>query len=223
MSKRPAIGYIRVSTSMQVESGHSLDAQRQAITSYCSLYDLDLVDIEADEGLSAKTLERPGLTRALARMEEGEAGMLVVVKLDRLTRSVADLGELLSNYFGEGGFDLASVSEKIDTTSAAGRLTLNILTSVAQWEREVISERISTAMQHMRSEGKFTGHAPYGMRVGDDGVHLVEDEDELEVLKVIRAKRSEGLSLRGLADWLNGAGYENRGRSWNHMSVRSKL
>ena len=51
----------------------------------------------------------------------------------------------------------------------------------------------------------------------------VEDEDELEVLKVIRAKRSEGLSLRGLADWLNGAGYENRGRSWNHMSVRSKL
>ena len=218
-----AIGYTRVSTTMQVESGHSLDAQHQAITSYCSLYGLELVDIVADEGVSGKTLERPGLARALERLDAGEAGMLVVVKLDRLTRSVADLGALLSDYFGEGRHDLASVSEKIDTTSAAGRLTLNILTSVAQWEREVISERISTAMQHMKTQGKRTGYIPFGQKLAADGVHLVPDEDEVEVLEVIRARRAEGLSLRGLADWLNANGYTNRGNPWNHTAVRNKL
>ena len=170
----PAIGYIRVSTSMQADTGHSLAAQSRHIEQYCDLYDLDLVGIEADEGISGKTLERPGLQAALEQLEEGAAGLLVVVKLDRLTRSVRDLGVLLETYFTDGAYDLASVSEKIDTTTASGRLTLNILTSVAQWEREIISERISTAMQHMKAEGKRTGYIPFGMQLADDGVHLVD-------------------------------------------------
>jgi DNA invertase Pin-like site-specific DNA recombinase len=223
MTRHRAIGYVRVSTTMQVESGHSLDAQRKSIADYCELYGLELVDVEADEGLSASNLERPGLTRALERLDAGDAGMLVVVKLDRLTRSVADLGALLSDHFGEGGHDLASVNEKIDTTSAGGRLTLNILTSVAQWEREVISERISTAMQHMKTQGKRTGYIPFGQKLAADGVHLVPDNDEVEVLEIIRARRAEGLSLRGLADWLNANGYTNRGNPWNHTAVRNKL
>lgn len=218
-----ALAYTRVSTSMQVEGGHSLAAQAEAIRKYCELYELELVDLVADEGASAKTLDREGLQSVLTRLEEGEADMLVVYKLDRLTRSVADLGTLLDRYFKEGGFELASVVEKIDTTTSGGRLTLNILTSVAQWEREVISERISSAMQHMKREGKRTGYIPFGMQLAEDGVHLMEHEKEQRVLKLIREKRKQGLSLRQIATWLNLEQIANRGRLWSAMTVRSKL
>tara|TARA_B100000686_G_C16557675_1_gene846085 strand:+ start:56 stop:718 length:663 start_codon:yes stop_codon:yes gene_type:complete len=217
-----AIAYTRVSTTMQVEAGHSLAAQAEAIRKYCELYDLELTDLVSDEGASAKTLDRPGLQSVLERLDAGEANMLVVYKLDRLTRSVADLGTLLDGYFKEGGFELASVVEKIDTTTSGGRLTLNILTSVAQWEREVISERISSAMQHMKREGKRTGYIPFGMKLSEDGVHLIDDQEE-EVLELIYMKRDEKMSLRQLARWLNAQGMTNRGRPWSTMTVRSKL
>lgn len=218
-----AIAYTRVSTSMQVEGGHSLAAQAEAIRKYCELYELELVDLVADEGASAKTLDREGLQSVLTRLEEGEGQMLIVYKLDRLTRSVADLGTLLDRYFKEGAFELASVIEKIDTTTSGGRLTLNILTSVAQWEREVISERISTAMQHMKREGKRTGYVPFGMKLAKDGVHLVEHDDEQRVLQLIRTKRKENMSLRQLATWLNKQSITNRGKPWSAMTVHSKL
>ena len=99
----------------------------------------ELVGIEVDAGLSAKTLDRPGLQSALSKLDAGEAQALIVLKLDRLTRRVADLDTLIERYFGSR-FTLMSVSEQIDTSSAAGRLVLNVLTSVAQWERETTSE-----------------------------------------------------------------------------------
>ena len=97
---------------------------------YAELYDLDLVEIIVDPGESAKTLDRPGLTRARQALRRGHAQALLVVKLDRLTRSVRDLGHLLEHDFGPDGAALLSVSENIDTRSAAGRLVLNVLASV---------------------------------------------------------------------------------------------
>jgi len=126
-----AVGYIRVSTDEQASSGVSLDAQKAKLEAYASLYDIELVDIEVDAGASAKTLNRPGLQSAVARCESGEAQALIVVKLDRLTRRVADLDTLIERYFGNR-FALMSVSEQVDTRTAAGRLVLNVLTSVAQ-------------------------------------------------------------------------------------------
>jgi site-specific DNA recombinase len=221
--KIKAVAYTRVSTTMQVDTGHSLAAQSEAIRAYCNLYDIELVELYTDEGLSARTLERPGLTSALERLKLKEASMLIVYKLDRLTRSVADLGTLLDTHFKEGAFELASVVEKIDTTTPGGRLTLNILTSVAQWEREVISERISTAMQHMKREGKRTGYIPFSMKLAEDGVHLIRDDQEQSVLELIRTKRAEKMSLRKIATWLNEQEILNRGRAWNAVTINSKL
>jgi transcriptional regulator of NAD metabolism len=82
--------------------------------------------------------------------------------------------------------------------------------------------RVSTTM-HMKTQGKRTGYIPFGKKLADDGVHLVPDEEEVEVLEVIRARRAEGLSLRAFADGLNANGYTNRGNSWNHTAVRNKL
>jgi hypothetical protein len=113
----------------------SLHAQRAKVTAYAKLYDLELAEVTVDAGESAKHLDRPGLQRALGMLKRGEADALLVVKLDRLTRSVRDLGHLVEKYFAPGKAALLSVGEQIDTRSAAGRLVLNVLASVSQWER----------------------------------------------------------------------------------------
>ncbi len=120
-----AVGYIRVSTEDQAMTGVSLPAQRAKLEAYASLYGLELVRIEVDDGVSAKTLERPALRRALATVDRGEADGLLIAKLDRLSRSVADWDRLIDGYFGErAGKQLWSVADSIDTRTAAGRLVL---------------------------------------------------------------------------------------------------
>lgn len=171
-----AIGYIRVSTDKQADHGISLDAQRAKVEAYASLYDLNLVEVIVDAGASTKTLDRPRLQKALALLKSGKADALIVVKLDRLTRSVADLGTLVEKHFQKAA--LLSVAEQIDTRSAAGRLVLNVLASVAQWEREAIGERTSAAMQHLKSQGKRVGHIPFDSCLAADGVHLEQDTTE---------------------------------------------
>jgi len=218
--RRRIVAYIRVSTDKQAEHGVSLDAQRAKVEQYAALYDLELVAVEVD-ALSAKTTAaRPALARALAMLDAGTADGLLVVKLDRLTRSVRDLGDLIESYFGSRGAALISVSENVDTRTAAGRLVLNVLASVGQWEREAIGERTSAAMQHKKAAGETTGTAPYGYRVAADGVRLEEDAAEQRALALVRDLRAEGLSLRAIGDRLTAAGCTPRtGRSWHPQTV----
>ncbi len=220
MTKR-AIGYVRVSTDQQADSGVSLEAQREKVESYCELYGFDLVRIEADEGASASTLDRDGMQSALEALDAGEADALVVVKLDRLTRSVRDLDALLCRYFADGDHALVSVAEQVDTTTATGRMILNVLMSVSQWEREVIGERTSDALQHKKAKGEYTGgKVPYGYRLDDDGVTLVEDDAEQEVVAAALEARAAGLSLRRTAALLNDEGFSTRtGGDFNHTAV----
>jgi site-specific DNA recombinase len=199
-----AVAYIRVSTEKQADAGVSLEAQQAKVRAYASLYDLELVDVVVDAGVSAKTLDRPGLSRVLSMVKRGEVDAVVVVKLDRLTRSVADLGELVERYFQRAA--LLSVSEQIDTRTAAGRLVLNVLASVAQWEREAIGERTSAALQHKRAKGERVGSVPYGYALAADGVRLVEVESEQAVVREARTLRASGLSLRQVAARLAGRG-----------------
>jgi DNA invertase Pin-like site-specific DNA recombinase len=162
------IGYIRVSTDMQAQEGVSLDVQRAKLQAYCTIQDLTLIEVIADEGQSAKTLDRPGLRRALGMLDRGEADGLIIPKLDRLTRSVKDLAELCDRYFREGKpWRLLSVSDAIDTRSAGGMLVLNVLMSVAQWEREAIGERTREGLRHLKQQGVTLGGAPYGWRYSE--------------------------------------------------------
>src|SRR2546427_13295599 len=168
MAATRTVVYCRVSTDKQADRGVSLDAQQAKAKAYAELYGLDIVDLVIDAAASAKTLARPGLERALGLLKAGKAGALLVVKLDRVTRSVADLGKLVERYFAPGKAALLSVGEQIDTRSAGGRLVLNVL--VSQWEREAIGERTSAALQHKASRGEYTGGTvPYGYRLAADG------------------------------------------------------
>lgn len=219
MSKTRAIAYVRVSTDKQADHGVSLEAQESKVRAYAALYDLDLVDVVVDAGASAKTLDRPGLTRVLSMVKRGEVDAVVVMKLDRLTRSVADLGTLVERYFQKAA--LLSVSEQIDTRTAGGRLVLNVLASVAQWEREAIGERTATAMKHKASKGERVGAIPYGFALAADGVALVEVEAEQAVMAEARTLRAAGLSLRTVAAELARRGFVARaGRAFNAEQVR---
>jgi site-specific DNA recombinase len=215
-----AIGYVRVSTEQQASEGVSIEAQQAKIQAYCELYGFDLTAIEVDAGASASTLSREGLQRALDALEAGDADALVVVKLDRLTRSVRDLDALLTHYFAER-FALVSVAEQVDTTTATGRMILNVLMSVSQWEREVIGERTKAAMQHKKSLGEYTGgKVPFGKCIGADGVTLEAEPTEQAIIDDIKALQHSGLSLAQIADELNHRGAMRRnGNQWHKVAV----
>jgi site-specific DNA recombinase len=225
MAHTKAVAYIRVSTTKQVEQGLSLDAQHAKIQAYATLYELEIIGIEVDEGLSAKTLQRPGLQRALARLKAGEARALLVCKLDRLTRSVRDLGEVITTYFTSGKWELLSVSEQIDTRSAAGRLVLNVLGSVSQWERETTAERTAEAMAYKRSQREYCGgDVPYGWQVSPDGIHLEPYAPEQAIIETALRLRHAGASLRAIGSALQRRGYVPRdGGRWHPTMVKRLL
>lgn len=211
------IGYVRVSTEEQASAGVSLDAQRAKLEQYAALYDLELVDVVIDAGASAKNLRREGLTRALAALEAGEAEALLVCKLDRLTRSVRDLADLLERYFGNR-FALLSVAEKVDTSSAAGRMILNIMATVSQWEREVIGERTSAALQHKLANGEHVGAPALGFEVVDG--RLAQVDTEQETVNRIAELHAAGHVLRDIAATLAIEGRTTkRGGQWHPQTV----
>jgi site-specific DNA recombinase len=214
-----AVAYLRVSTEDQAARGVSLEAQRAKIEAYAGLYDLDLVAVVEDAGVSARTMDRPGLQRALAMLARGEAQALIVLKLDRLTRSVRDLGELLEGPFARAA--LLSVGEQIDTRTAGGRLVLNVLASVAQWERETIGERTATAMAHKKTKGERVGAVPYGYGLGADRHALVLVAAEQAVIAEARRLKASGLALRAIAAELERAGMVARnGRRFEAAQVQ---
>ena len=126
--------------------------------------------------------------------------------------------------FERRGVALVSVAESLDTSSAAGRLVLNIMTSVSQWEREAIGERTRDAMRHKRSNGERVGNIPYGYRLAADGRHLEKDPGEQAVLTEIRRLRRKGATLRGIAATLNRRTLRTRrGTAWRLESVARAL
>lgn len=217
-----AVAYARVSTEQQSERGVSLPAQKAKLRAYAKLYGLELVDVVVEAGASARTLNRPGLQSALGMLEAGKAEALVVVKLDRLTRSVKHLGSLVDEYFSTGRWALMSVSEQIDTRTAAGRLVMNILASVSQWEAEAIGERTKAALQHKKATGQRVGMVPYGYKLGADGTTLLKDRAEQAALRRMRKLRDEGLSLRAVVERMNADGVVARGDRW-HLSTVARL
>jgi DNA invertase Pin-like site-specific DNA recombinase len=217
-----------VSTDKQAQEGVSLEAQEVRIRAYCVSQNIELLDVIVDDGASAKSLDRPGLKRALSLLSAGHAQALVIVKLDRLTRSVKDLGYLCDTYFREGMHSLVSVSDTIDTRSASGKLMLNVLMSVAQWEREAVSERTQEAMDQLARQGVKMGAPPYGWRYAErktenDRRELQQDPSEQAIIARIVQMRKDGVRVTHIARRLNQEGVPSRGVLWRHLTVYKVL
>jgi len=218
-----AIGYIRVSTEKQADFGVSLEAQEAKIRAMAVVQGADLAEVIIDAGESAKSLNRPGMERLLSLVDAGAVNTVIIAKLDRLTRSVKDLAELLER-FNRRGVSLVSVAESLDTGTAAGRLVLNIMTAVSQWEREAIGERTRDAMSHKRAKGERVGTIPFGFRMAEDGARLEEDPAEQDVLSRIQRLKAQGHTMRQIADELNRQGFTTRrGTAWRFQYVAAAL
>ena len=214
---KKAVGYVRVSTADQVDNGASLDAQSAKIKAWCALNDYALCDVLMDRGLSGKSMKnREGLQKALASMEKGAA--LVVYSLSRLARSTRDalaISELLS----KRGADLVSLSEQIDTTSAAGKMVFRMLSVLAEFERDLISERTRAVLSYKKSKGEKYAPVPFGY--SEDAGRLVELAEEAAVVAEIIVMKEQGHTLMAIADTLNARGVQGkRGGMWYASTVR---
>jgi DNA invertase Pin-like site-specific DNA recombinase len=225
------IGYIRVSTIMQAERGHSLAEQADRMKSFAHAKELDLVDIKSDEGISGSTIEkREGLKSALRMLDDNEVEALLIVKIDRLTRTLKDLLELVDLYFhSKSNYRLISMSDNIDTNTAMGRFGLNLLGSLAQLEREQTSERVSAVMQFKRRNMEHIGGlVPYGLKkCDDDPTHLEYDLDEMGAVRFMHDLRNaepKGESYRKIAAQLATRGtYQRNGKPFDPKTIKRIL
>ncbi len=202
------LGYCRVSTEEQASSGLGLAAQRAVVQATCSAKGWTLVDVVVDAGASGKDLERPGIRRVLEAIASGEVEGVVVAKLDRLSRSLADL-VAVAEWLTDAGAVLVAVDLGVDTTSPNGRLVLHVLGAMGEWERGVIRERTVDALAARRAEGRPIS-----------GPSVV---DRPELAGRIAARRAEGATYQAIADELNAQGVPTLrgGSEWRVSSVQA--
>ena len=215
-----AVGYVRVSREEQAREGVSLDAQRDRVAAYATAKGLTLLDVIADEGLSGKDLDRPGLQSLLARCRSGEVGHVIVWKLDRLTRRTRHLLSLVDDLFLARHIELHSVSESLDTSTPHGRFVLTLFGGLAQMERELIVERTRSALAYKREQGEPTSHAPLGFASRGRRERMVPVPEELKAVHRLLELWRAGRSYRGIAANLNAEGVRTKqGRHWHHSTV----
>ncbi len=222
-SPRRAVGYVRVSTDMQAAEGMSLDAQRSAIESYCAMMGIKLVKLCQDVMSGGKDV-RPGLADAL-RTLQGSADVLIVLKFDRLSRSIKHFCELYETYFKDGTKELVAIRESIRLDSSLGRALVGILLVFAQMEREATGERTKEAIHHIKQSGYHFGKAPYGKRTIPAPDHprmkvLVEDEEEQRVIAQIKQWAQDGIGISEMAVRLNAKGVPPpQGKEWTQSTL----
>ena len=216
--------YTRKSTDDGLEKEfNSLDAQREAcaafITSQKHAGWFPVRDIYDDGGLSGGNMERPALKRLLADIKAGKVQIIVVYKIDRLTRSLADFAKIV-DVLDAGGASFVSVTQQFNTTTSMGRLTLNMLLSFAQFEREIAGERIRDKIAASKAKGMWMGgNVPLGYDFKDR--KLIVNEGEAQTIRMIFAKYIELGSIRLLKYDLDENGFVSKTRERSGVVRRS--
>lgn len=200
-----AIAYLRVSTEEQGDSRAGIDAQEETIRAEIAHRGWTLADVRVDVASGKSLRKRDELGRTLRDLAAGEADVLVVAKLDRLSRSVMDFAAIMETAKGEG-WSIVVLDMDVDMTTSMGELVANIMISLAQWERRVIGERTKAALAVVKSRG-----TPLGRRSNVDP----------ETLRLIRMLRDGGRSYQGIADALTREGVDTaQGGKWHAATVR---
>lgn len=215
MSKRVAI-YARVSTQEQVENGNSLEFQINKLKAYCQLHELKVVGEYIDAGVSGAKFNRPALNKLKNDIEKID--IVLIYKLDRLSRSIKDTMLLIEDIFKPNNIDLISLSENFDTSQAMGMATIGMLSTFAQLERETIKERMIAGKLQAVKNGKYINHAPFGYKKVDG--KLVKDENARKCVEFIFEKLLEGIPTTQIAKMLELNGYAKlRTALWHYNTV----
>ena len=215
-SKTRCAIYTRKSSEEGLEQEfNSLHAQREAAESYIASQKHEgwhlLPDDYDDGGFSGGNMERPALKRLLDDVEAGRVDIIVVYKVDRLSRSLTDFARLV-DLFDQHKVSFVSITQQFNTTTSMGRLTLNILLSFAQFEREVTSERIRDKFALSRKKGKWMGgRVPLGYKV--ENRRLVIDSSEARLIRKVFRAFVETRSVTLTSKKINEQGHKTRARS----------
>lgn len=217
------VAYCRVSTSLQESEGISLEMQTERIGAWCvaSGFKLEAVFVETMSGGRADN--RQELQKALALACKLKA-VLVVYSLSRLARSVKDT-LAITEQLERSGAALASLSERLDTSTAVGKMVFRILSTLSEFERDQISERTSHALSFLRkSNRRISRKVPFGYDLSPDGKSLAANPSEQAVIQKITAWRRNGASYREIAHKLSCAKIQSKeGRNWYPATIRGIL
>ncbi|WP_144461839.1 recombinase family protein [Siminovitchia fortis] len=215
--------YVRVSTQEQAKEGFSIPGQLESLRAFCKSQSWDIVEEYKEEGRSAKDLDRPKMQEMMRDIKKNKIDLVLVYKLDRLTRSVLDLYQLL-NYFDEYEVKFRSATEVYDTTTAMGRLFITLVAALAQWERENLAERVKFGIHQMIDEGKRPGgHSPYGYKFKKNFDCEIIEEEAKWVIKIFEWY-ADGFGYRKISDRLNELNIKPRiAEKWNHNTVYGML
>ncbi len=216
---------MRVSTEDQAKDGFSIHAQREKLSSYANICDWEIVDYYIDEGISAKnTKDRPDINRLINDVKSGKVNNVLVYKLDRLTRSVKDLITLIE-LFEQYNCTFSSVTEKLETGTATGRMFIKIIGIFAEFERENLAERVSFGYEQKTREGNYTntnGVNGFDYIVGKGD--LIVNELEKEIVNRIYNMYLEGTSMLKIARTFNSEQIPSkRGGYWSQSTIKSIL
>lgn len=207
--QRTAIAYCRVSTDQQGESGAGLEWQQMRVREEAERRSWPLIEVYTDVASGKTTRKRGQLAAALADLAEGRANVLIVAKLDRLSRSMLDFSNLVERASAEG-WSIVALDIGVDTSTTNGRMLANVIMALAQWERELIGDRTRDALQAVKARGVRLGR-PVGVSTNAEGM--------------IRALRESGLGLRMVANELNRLNVSTaQGASkWHASTVRAVI
>jgi site-specific DNA recombinase len=219
--KMEATIYTRVSTAGQAIEGVSLDAQQAKAKAWAEANGYQLGGLYSDAGISGKrATNRPGLQAALREVCAGRGNVLIVYSLSRLARSTQD-AIAIAERIERAGADLVSLTERIDTTSAAGKMVFRMLAVLAEFERDLVSERTTAALRYKASKGERVGEIPYGYSLAGDGVKLTVNAEEQARCEELRKLKAEGMSWQQIAEDLNARGITTKkGRAWTWQTAR---
>lgn len=225
--QKQALGYVRVSTREQADSGLSISAQDRRIRTYCELNNLELVEIIKDENVSAgiPLAEREG-GRKLLEMTQKTPYAVVAIKLDRLFRDAHDCLGVTKDWEKRGN-SLMLMDLGMDTTTAMGRAFLTNAATYAELEKNLISERTKEALNQIKIEGGTLGATRFGWERSDDldsfgRKKLIPKESEMKILYECKALREAGYTLQQIADKFNAEGRPTkRGGRWFPSTVRN--
>jgi len=216
--------YVRVSTDEQVKEGFSIAAQLERLRAFALSQGWEVTHEYVEEGWSAKNINRPQLQKMLQDIKKEEIQVILVYKLDRLTRSVIDLYTLL-NEFEESKVSFRSATEVYDTSTAMGRLFVTLVAALAQWEREQLVERVKVGLEQMVDEGKKPGPQElYGYKFDTDfNCEIIEEEAEM--VRWMFELYADGYGYRAIADKLNQRGIKTKrsAKEWGPSTVRQIL
>lgn len=217
--------YVRVSTSMQVD-GYSLEAQRERLLRFAEFQEMEVVREYCDAGKSGKNISgRPEFSQMLQDIAEDRdrVDFILVFKLSRFGRNAADVLNSLQ-YIQDFGVNLICVEDGIDSSKDSGKLTITVLSAVAEIERENILVQTMEGRRQKAREGKWNGgQAPFGYELDSKNGTLTVNSKEAEIVKIIFSKFvNEGLGADSICDYLNQHGYQKKKVKKNELNYFSR-